>query len=162
MGIQGPQQPIQPRGEKQRGGALQPMTINEIMESDVVTCETDTPIATVVSKMAEEDVGMVVVVDGESPVDVITDRAIALALQDNPDIADSTAEDFQTEGLVTGSTDMTVVEALEKMRGENIRRLPIVDDEGNLEGVLSLDDVLIVFGQGLGGVADLIADQVKR
>lgn len=141
---------------------LRPASVDDIVATDVVTAERDTPIATVVAMLAEEDVGSVVVVDDDSPVGILTDRQIALALEDTPDLSDETAEDLISDELVTATTDNTVFEALEQMRDEGVRRLPIVDDDGTLEGILTLDDVLVVFGTELSNATDIIKEQSPR
>nr|WP_240148919.1 CBS domain-containing protein [Halorubellus sp. JP-L1] len=132
------------------------------MATDVVTADRDTPIATVVAAMDEYDVGSVVVVEDGKPVGILTDRRIALALEDAPDVTERTAEDLLSESLVTGSTEMTVFEALDRMSEENIRRLPIVDDDGSLLGIVTLDDLLFVLGREFQKATSIIEAQSER
>lgn len=141
---------------------LQPITVEEIVETDVVTAQPDTPLATVAAHMAENDVGSVVVVDDDAPIGIITDRTVALSLESSPDISDREATDLLMDDLVTGSTDMTVFEALQRMSNEEIRRLPIVDDDGSLMGIVTLDDILVLLGSELSNATEIIQDQSPR
>ena len=153
----GPSGAMQPTGPR-----LKPVTIDDIVQTDVVKAERSTPIPTVVAEMAEKDVGSVVVVEDDKPVGILTDRSIALALETNPNLSDQNAEDVVSESLVTGTTEMNVFEALQKMGEENIRRLPIVDDDEKLEGIVTLDDILVLLGAELNNATEIIKAQSPR
>lgn len=151
------------RGGRQRP-QFSPATVDEVIRTDVVTAQRDTPIATVAGKMAEKNVGDVIVVedDGQTPVGIVTDRKVALALEQTPDIAERKADDLVSGDLVTGTTEMTVFDALERLSQEDIRRLPIVDQDGKLQGIVTLDDILILFGNQLQNAVDIIGTQAER
>lgn len=139
------------------------MAVEDIVQTDVATAERDTPIATVVATLAEKDVGSVVVVEGDDPVGILTDRKIVLALEDTPDVSERTASDLLGDGdLITATTDASVFEALQQMSEANVRRLPIVDDEGTLQGIVTLDDVLVLLGTELKSAVDVIQAQSPR
>ena len=156
------QQPQQSSGMQQQV-QMQPVKIEEIVQTDVVTADPDTGINEVLSMMAEEDVGSVVVVEDGTPIGVLTDRKIALALADGGEIEQIQAEDLvQDQDPVTASTDMTLLEALQQLNDENIRRLPVVNEDGELEGILTLDDVLVLFGNALNRATGVIEAQSPR
>lgn len=144
------------------GPRLAPSGVEGLVQTDVVTAEVDTPIATVVAQMAEQDVGSVVVVEDGAPVGILTDRQIALALETTPDVADRVAEDVMDRDLVTGTTDMDVFEVLRRLEEESVRRLPIVDENGDLEGIVTLDDVLVHLGTEFQSAASIIRSQSTR
>lgn len=154
MGTRGMQPGLTPQ--------LQSVTIEDILQTDVVTAEPDAPIPTVASMMEQEDVGAVIVADDEEPVGVITDRMIALLFQDQEDAFEQTAEDVMTGDLVSGTTMMTVFEVLEEMGEEDIRRFPIVDEDGTLEGIVTLDDLLVLLGKELENATEIIQSQSPR
>lgn len=142
---------------------MQPVEIEQLAQTDVVTVEPEMSIADVISKMAENDVGSVVVVDDGSPIGILTDRTIALALEGEPDITEKQASELiQDDGLVTATTDMTLVEALERLNEENVRRLPIVNEDGQLEGIVTLDDILVLLGSALHEATEIIKAQSPR
>ena len=147
------------RGSQPR---MRPIRVEEIVETDVVTAERDTPIATVVAKMAEEDVGSVVVVEDDQPAGIITDRKVALALENTPDIANKQAGDLIGGDLVTATTSMSVFDALQQLSDEGIRRLPIVNDNGSLQGIVTLDDILVLLSSELNKAGETIKGQSPR
>lgn len=142
---------------------LEPVTAEDIVEDEVITVETDTPVRSVTAEMAENDVGSVVVVEDDEPVDVLTDRKIALQLESNPDVAQQDAQDLAEGDLTTATPDMSIFEVLEMMSEEEIRRLPIVDEEsGELQGIITLDDVMYLLGEEIGRVAETVQAQSPR
>lgn len=141
---------------------MQPVTLEEVVRTDVVTAEPDTPISTVVARMAEEDVGSVVVVEESRPVGIVTDRTIALALDGTPDVTDRRVEELVSGDLVTATTDTSVFDAIDTMQEAGIRRLPVVGEEGDLEGIVTLDDIVVLLCSELGDVTGIIESQMPR
>jgi CBS domain-containing protein len=158
-GASGMGAPPQPRRTR-----LSPSSVEDVVSTDLVTATRDTPLATVAAMMNENDVGCVIVVedDEETPIGVLTDRKIALAVESEPEIGKRTAEELVSSDLLTGRTDMTVFEALDKLKQAGVRRLPIVDEAGTLTGIVTLDDLLVLLGTNLGDAADIIAAQTTR
>ena len=112
--------------------------------------------------MAENDVGSVVVVEDDEPIGMLTDRKVALALEDTPEVAQRAAGDLVSEELVTADSSTTVFDVV-KMMGENgIRRIPVVDEGNSLQGIVTLDDVIVLLGTELGNVAETIQAQIDR
>lgn len=148
-------------GQPGMGPRLQSVDIEDVVQTDVVTAEPDTPAPELAEKMAEEDVGAVIVVDRDEPVGVVTDRTVALALRKG-DVSERTARDLLSEDLVTGTTTMTVFDALDELSEANVRRLPIVDEDGSLEGIVTLDDILVLLGTELEKAAAIIRNQSPR
>jgi CBS domain-containing protein len=140
---------------------FQPSTVEELIQTDVVTAQRDTPIASVVSAMRENEVGSVLVVDddGETPIDVVTDRKIALTLEDMPDLAERNVEELVTGDLVTGTSEMSVFEAIDALNKANVRRLPVIDEEGALQGIVTMDDLLVFFCGQFDDMIEVVAAQ---
>ena len=159
----GGQQQQMAQGPHAQSQLLQPVRVKELAESDVVTAEPDTPITDVIAKMAEEDVGSVIIVDDDRPVGILTDRKIALALRDKEKITDlKTSDLIKDRELITATTEVTALEAVEQLSEENIRRLPIVDEDGQLKGIVTLDDLLVMFGTALYKATEVIKAQSPR
>lgn len=145
------------------GAQLETVTIDEVIQTDVVTAEEDTEITEVVEKMADENVGSVVIIDDdEKPRGIITDRKVALALEETPDIAERTAQEFVDGDLVTGDSEMSIYEAINELSEESIRRLPVVDEDGTLVGIVTLDDIIVLLSMELETAADIIESQSPR
>ena len=124
------------------GIRLAPMEIREVMTESVVTAAPDATVRHVAELMRERNVGSVVLVDGDGlPIGFITDRDLAVSVVADGHDGDAPAEGHATTPVVTGSPGLDVSEAVELMVGSGVRRLPIVDDDKRLVGVLSLGDI---------------------
>lgn len=142
---------------------LQSVTLDEIAQSDVVTVERDTTVSDAIERMESEDVGSVIVVDDErKPIGILTDRKVALALADMSDIEEQEVSELLQDEMITGSTEMTVYDALNQLNENSIRRLPLVDEDGKLEGIVTLDDLLVLLATELDTAAEIIKNQSPR
>lgn len=150
------------QGPGQHGPQLQQVSVEDVVQTDVVTAESDTPLPTITEKMESEAVGSVVIVDDDEPVGIVTDRSIALCLHEMDDLAECTVDDVAVDDLVTGTTEMSLFDALEQMSTGGIRRLPVVDDDGGLAGIVTLDDVLVSLGSEMEKATDVIRAQSPR
>lgn len=114
--------------------------------------------------MADANVGSVVVLENDTPVAVLTDRKIALNIPQLDDPASTQVDELVSESeLVTGTLQMTLFEALDQLSEANVRRLPIVDEEeGTLEGIVTLDDIIVLLTSELGKVGDIVQAQSPR
>ncbi len=119
------------------------------------------PTATVVEiarQMADRNVGSVVVVLDGRPVGIVTDRDLVLrVVRHGIDPARTRAREVMSRDLVTALDDIGPAQAASLMKSRRIRRLPIVDAHGDLEGIVTLDDIVRHYGRASGNVADLVA-----
>jgi CBS domain-containing protein len=95
--------------------------------------------------MRDRNVGSVVVLDGERPFGLITDRDVALAVVADGADRSERAGDHATRPLVCGEADMEIEEAAALMVQHRIRRLPVVDD-GEVRGIVTIDDLAVRAG----------------
>jgi len=155
-------QAMGPGRPERMGRPLETVTVDRIVQTDVVTVEPDTPIATAVAQMAEQNVGSVVVVEDERPIGILTDRSICLALETDPDVTEKTASDLVSGDLTTGTMDESVFDVIRRLEESSIRRLPIVDDDGTLQGIVTLDDLLVLLDGELHKAVEVIREQSPR
>jgi CBS domain-containing protein len=128
---------------------------------DVVSVPPTAFLDQVAETMAGQDVGSVVVTDGSDELaGIVTDRDLALTLREDLDPTTTTAEDVMTTDLVTVKPGTHVFEMLETMRDEDVRRLPVVDEAGDPVRLVTLDDTMVLLGEELADVAELIERQV--
>jgi len=119
------------------------MKVQELMTKGVEACSRDSNLAAAAMIMWRMDCGAVPVVNDREVVGVITDRDICVAVATKH----RRAEEIMV-GEVVSSTlhhvrpDDDVRAALDTMRSERVRRLPVVDDDGRLVGIVSLSDVV--------------------
>ncbi len=162
-GMQAGSRPPRAGMQRSRGRSLlRPVSVDDVVAENVVTVERDTSVSTAVGKMVDHDVGSVVVVEDDKPVGVLTDRTIALALEDNPNVAEMPAEELIDDDLISVDASTDIFETLQLMRDEGIRRLPVVDDEGDLQGIVTLDDALVLLGSELDKLATTVQEQSPR
>lgn len=138
------------------------MRIGEICTRDVVFC---TPGATVVEAarlMRQCHVGTLIVIEERNgrriPVGVVTDRDIVMEIValDVP-TGSVTVGDIMSRELATVSESEDVFSTLELMRRKGIRRMPVVDQQGALAGIVTLDDLLEILAEELGTMVRLIS-----
>lgn len=122
------------------------MRVEDIATRQVALCEPGTDLAAVGGLMWDAGCGIVPVVDPlRHLVGVVTDRDVAIALTTRGLRAhELCAADVMMGRVETCKPKDEVRLALDKMRRAHVRRLPVVDENGLLEGVLSLDDVALV------------------
>lgn len=131
------------------------MLIEDLITRSPVTVHRDARLSEAAERMDEHDVGSVVVVDdARRPVGVVTDRDIALHMADG--VEDPTVERIMSLGPVTVDRNADVEACVERMEGGEVRRIVVLDDEGQVLGVVSLDDVVIHLANTLDRVARLI------
>ena len=142
------------------------MRVGDICTRAVVHCERSTRIPQLAQLMRNRNVGDVVVVDAAGgrlrPIGLVTDRDLVLEVLAQGVPPDTlTAQDLVRDGVLTAGENDTVYDAIWHMRSRNVRRLPVVDDDGALVGVLSVDDVIGFLSQEMTQVARVAHDQIK-
>lgn len=125
------------------------MRVGDVCNSAVVSVRSDESVVEAARKMRRFHVGDLIVTSSEEPhpkpIGVITDRDVALVLvaQDLPDLEGLTVGDVvRTDELVGVDADEDVFAAIQRMRENGVRRLPVTDDRNVLVGVFTLDDAL--------------------
>jgi CBS domain-containing protein len=123
------------------------MSITSIMTPNPVCCTVGTPLQEVAKMMLDTDCGQIPVVaeDGSKrPIGVVTDRDIVIRLVaqgSNP--VDATAGDAMSTPCVTVSCDTSLRECCDVMEASQIRRVPVVDAQGELCGIVALADIAL-------------------
>jgi CBS domain-containing protein len=129
------------------------MKLSDIFSKYVVTAAPQETLTTVALRMQEHNVGMVVVVEDERPVGIVTDRDLALALGVQGVPVWAAVEGVMTRQVVAILDDTDVFAATKFVRECGVRRLPIVDRDDRLVGVVTLDDLVRFLGEELHNLA---------
>jgi len=130
------------------------MKVKELMTADVKTCTPETDLATVATMMWNGDCGIIPVVDDQRHVvGVITDRDICIATATRSlDPARIRVNEAMMRDVTTCSEDTDARAALQSLREHRVRRLPVVNRQDRLVGMLSINDLArqADFRQGAG------------
>lgn len=140
------------------------MTVAEVCcrEVDVATPEESVYVAA--QRMLQRNVGTLVVVGEEGvPLGILTDRDLVLkVVAKGKDPGKTAVADVMTPDPDVVREDWPVASALEAMHAGGFRRAPVVDDQGRLVGVLSVDDVLQLIAEQTGMIAKLVERESPR
>jgi CBS domain-containing protein len=131
----------------------QAMNLRDMFQKEVVTVEPNDTIAEAVRKMWYERVGAVVVVEDEKVAGIVTDRDVALSLAVNGVSAESPVSAIMTKNVVTIWDDQGVFNAAQYFVGRDFRRLPIVDRDDRLVGMVTTDDLFALLTRELFNVS---------
>jgi CBS domain-containing protein len=116
--------------------------VNEVMTSDPITVEANTPIAQVARKMREGDTGAILVEENGTLAGIVTDRDIVVrAIADGRD-PETPVGEIATRDARTVTPDSDVDEAIRIVREDDVRRVPVVQD-GRPVGIVSIGDLAI-------------------
>lgn len=132
------------------------MTVPDLMRESVVTAGPDTATDELARRMRDENVGSVVVAEGE-PVGIVTDRDLAVgpfAAGDDP--GTGVAEGAMTPDPATVPVDAGVMDLCDALCDASVRRMPVVDDEGTLAGIVTLDDLHVLLADEGGRLAEVV------
>lgn len=143
------------------------MSVGEICNREVIVIQRDGTIVEAAKLMRQYHVGAVIVVEKRNglqvPAGIVTDRdlvveILATGLDENV----ITVGDIMAPEVFTIKESAATDEAIEFMRRKTIRRLPVVDDAGELTGILTLDDALQLLSEELLDLAKLVRYEQKK
>jgi len=132
----------------------------------MITSDDDTNLVEAARLMRHNHVGSIIVTrqDGKGirPVGIITDRDLAVEiLAEEIDPQRVTLEDIMTRNPLMAYEDDDAYEVLDAMRSKGVRRIPVIDREGLLIGVLAIDDILRMIFHELGNLVALIQKEYE-
>jgi len=136
-------------------------TVGRICNRDVVMIEKTASVAEAARRMRAHHVGNLVVVEQESPdpipIGIVTDRDLVVeVLAEGVELRTVTVGDVMSFDLATAREDNDLSDTIKRMRAKAVRRLPVVDARGVLAGIISIDDLIELFAEQLGDLAQLI------
>lgn len=116
------------------------------LKGDVIwSVSPDTPVIEALDKLAEKDIGALLVLDGEDIAGIISERDVVRKIaKAKAFVMDQPVSDFMTAKVFTISPAQTIEDCMAMMTEKHIRHLPVVED-GKLVGVISIGDVVKAF-----------------
>ena len=118
------------------------MKVKDVMHQGAEWVEPQTPIAEVARKMRDMDIGSIPVGENDRLVGMVTDRDIACRGLANGGSGDKlTARDVMSKGIIYCNENEELDDALRIMEQKQVRRLPVINDQKRMVGMLSLGDI---------------------
>ena len=118
------------------------MKVKDAMHKGAEWVEATTPVATIAARMRDLDVGAIPIGENDRLIGMVTDRDIAIrAVAAGKDASKLTARDVMSKGIVFCRDTEDVEDAVRIMEQKRIRRLPVLDENKRMVGMLSLGDV---------------------
>jgi len=137
------------------------MKVQDVMTRNVKSCRPESSVDQAAMLMWDNDCGALPVVDNESRVmGMITDRDIAIAASSRGQVTSQIRVGDVMSGNVYGcAEDEDIKSALHTMRREKVRRLPVINYDGRLSGILSINDIVLRAGEARTGWAPEISQE---
>lgn len=143
------------------------MSIGEICNREVVFVNRETAVQAAAKLMRHYHVGSLVAVDDVAgkrmPAGILTDRDIVMevdAMELDPKVI--TVGDIMSDELVTVPETQGILETMEVMRFKGVRRLPVVGSDGQLVGIVTIDDLLEVLAEELTDLTRIVSKEQTR
>ena len=135
------------------------MKISDLALRQLVVIGGDATVADTAALMATSGVGAVIVVEGQTPVGIVTDRDIVTRGVAQAYPTDGRIDGLMTMGVIAVDVDHDLEELVHVFRDHAVRRIPIVDHD-RVVGVVSLDDVMVLVADELSVVSRVLAAQI--
>jgi CBS domain-containing protein len=120
------------------------MRVKEVMTPDAKAIWITQSLADAAKEMWENDCGALPIIKGRKVVGMITDRDICMAgAMRERSLAHISVEEIMTKNVYAARPDEEIEHALHTMRERKIRRLPVLNVEGELEGIVSMNDIVL-------------------
>jgi CBS domain-containing protein len=130
------------------------MSISQLITRKPVTVRQNDTLAFAAKMMKSHNVGALVIVHDERPIGIVTDRDLAMAVCSGECATSDPLRNVMTCPVETIGDDAGIYRTAQRMMELAVRRLPVVDKNGNLTGLISLDDLLQLISHELQYMAE--------
>lgn len=142
------------------------MAIKKVCKTNVITIEKDATLKEAVRLMSLKHVGSIVVTESRGknkfPVGVITDRDIALALDTSDTPLVMKVEVVMQSHPITINTEDGIYDTIIKMQAHGVKRMPVLNNDGTLYGLVSADDLLSLMGEEINSLSKITHNQMMN
>ncbi|HUW36880.1 MAG TPA: CBS domain-containing protein [Rhodocyclaceae bacterium] len=140
------------------------MPIGEVCSRVVVVADRNTTVMEAACLMRQHHVGNIVVVNETNgvnyPVGIVTDRDIVVEIVVNRlDPETILVGEIMVAAIVTVREQDDILDTMQLMRRKGVRRVPVIDDEGALVGIIAVDDLIQLLAEELGELSKLIVHE---
>jgi len=138
------------------------MPIERLLRRPVKTLPPDATCQEAAALMRDENVGAIVVAEERRPLGVVTDRDLVVrVIAPGRDATHVLVREVMTGEPIFVSGERSLEQAIAAMRDLAIRRVPIVDAQGKLRGLVSMDDLLVLLAEQFGDLAHTIRKEIE-
>lgn len=128
------------------------MKVKQAMHSGVDWCSPRTSLVEVARLMRDDDVGAIPIGENDRLTGMVTDRDIVIrAIAEGVDVSKLHADDVMSRGIIYCTADEDIEDAIHRMEEKHVRRLPVIDGNKRMVGMLSLGDFSHAIGHELTG-----------
>lgn len=144
------------------------MTAGVFCTREVVICTPDDSVQEAARRMRDFHVGSIVVVQprngSRTPVGILTDRDIVVNLvaAGRSDFDEVPVSEVMSSDLVTAEENESLSELMKRMRASGIRRIPVVNRDGALEGLVAFDDLVELLAEETADLRAMMSRERKR
>lgn len=140
------------------------MSLENLTQRPVRTIQVSDTVAEAARLMCEYSVGALVITDAArvTPKGIITDRDLVWMISEGWNPQEATVGQFVGAPLQTVQVTDSLADAIKKMGEHGVRRLPIVDQDGQLRGLVSLDDILMLLGRQMADAAAAVTGELDH
>lgn len=143
------------------------LSLDQLYEKDVVCLKPDDTVYDAAREMLENHIGDIVITQEENgktmPVGIVTDRDLVInATAKKLDPETIKLSDIMSKKVITATEDDDLTTLVRLVVDEGVSRLPIVDEAGNLAGILSSKRLFQYFAQGLCELSSISVQQQQR
>ena len=142
------------------------MKVGDVCTRGVRVVVPNLALATAAREMSQHHIGALLVVEPGAvkrrPIGILTDRDILIGqLARSADLFCLTVGDVMTRNPLVVHTDMSVQGAIQALNAQSVRRAPVLDRDGALIGIVTLDDLLPVICNELAAIGSLVGTQAR-
>lgn len=143
------------------------MSAGEYCNREVIIVDKTEPVREAINLMRTHHVGDVVIVERQDeiprPIGILTDRDIVIEiLAEDVNLDEVSIGDVMSYDLITITEDTKILDSIKLMHAKGVRRIPVVDKQGALAGILTVDDILELFVEQLTDLVGIISTQQHR
>ena len=121
-------------------------SVKEIMNPNVVSLDPDASLKDAAELMEKQKIGSIVIVDGNKPVGIITERDFATKIMLKPYSAETKVSEVMSSPVVHIASNQSVADVIDIMANKDIRKVPVIDD-GKVIGIVTGTEFLRLFVQ---------------
>ena len=128
------------------------MKVKDVMHEGVEWVEPNTSISNLAVMMKKGDIGAVPIGENDKLIGMVTDRDITVrAVANGDDMSKLTARDVMTSGIIYCRDNEELADALRIMENKRVRRLPVINEDKRMVGILSIGDIADAASHELSG-----------